>query len=1269
MKRLRLLVLILFVSGAAVFVAGLFGPGRHRLEEMARTVIAREVGAALHVPCTLDALSLSLAPPQVVVRGLRLGTDGAVASLGEARIALRARTSLRQRRPVLDVEADAVALDLPALLQALPAADAEPPTPLPPFRIRRLRVTAVRAQVLDGAQPLQVEAPLVEGQVTVDAGSGRLRFAARVAPMTLAGGGRSLTLTQFAARGGESATGWRLRHLAVRGDGLTVNGTERDETLALVGDLELARLAVLEASLAALRGTVRLDGTLTGSLEEPTLAATASVPGFGVDDRDLGDVEVALRADPAALTVTSARLRGLGGEVQGSATLRFVEALPFSGTVSWRGLALRDVAGPAGADLPAAALDGAVDASGALDPLRLAVSGSGTVTAPGRASPVRWTGSGRTAGGTGDLAVELAQGAGNTVAAELRLAADGGLGGQLRLRVADPDGLADLAAIESLPEVRGALEATASLAGTVRAPQLQGTVAGRGLSLAGARIDSVAGTFAADRSAVRVGSLRAALAGGTIDARGTVALDRGGTNDWRVDAQGLDGGSLAALLAGLAGPRLPIAGGTFALTATASGPWPRVQLTGSAGLDDFWLGRERIARADAAVRAVDGAWSLDASMRNRAAQRVVLRASGRGEQDLAIDLACEAWTLTSLWQGERADLGGTLRAAAALRGPARGLSGTATVAADDLVLGGRALGTLQVDVRADRGAWHAETAVLEGSLRFGADVRPGPGLPFTVDGSWQDADFARLLGAAPDLHLISSGRLRAGGRLDAVAAFEARVDVGALTFTGGARSVTADTPLAVVCRQGRCTLEGLTLRSGDSALRVGGDAGFDGRVRLTLAGGGTLALLELLGPPIESARGTFTIDATIAHGPSGWTLLGTLLLDQVALDAGLPVAITRGSGRLALDGTRIRIETLQGRVGTGRFTVDGQVDLREGPALTWTLVDVGVDPLPSLEVELSGSGALEGAWEQLLLRGDVRINQLLYDRQIALTDFLPSFNRALAAAPRPGTGRDLALALTIDAPGELYVENNLARLEARAHLSIGGTAAHPLIEGRVETLDGEIFLRGRTFEILGATVDFRPDLGMAAALNLSAESLIETSEGAYAVGVRVTGTTLEPRVTLSSDDPGLSQTDIATLIAFGKTTAQMRRDGGSFSLNGVLGFGTQQVGDLLTGEAEQVLPVDRIEFTPTFSSTTGAFEPQLTIGKDLTDNLSASIGQSFGVSARTRVEVDYRLGPRVSVPLSWESETETEAGAFAGGIRLRYEFWRLTPWTLLSGLR
>ena len=123
--------------------------------------------------------------------------------------------------------------------------------------------------------------------------------------------------------------------------------------------------------------------------------------------------------------------------------------------------------------------------------------------------------------------------------------------------------------------------------------------------------------------------------------------------------------------------------------------------------------------------------------------------------------------------------------------------------------------------------------------------------------------------------------------------------------------------------------------------------------------------------------------------------------------------------------------------------------------------------------------------------------------------------------------------------------------------------------------------------------------------------------------------------------------------------SRLRRAGG--------GAGTT-VGPLQQG-TKQLLPVDRISFESTYSQTTGTFEPQLKLGKDLTDELSISLGQTFGVESRTLVEADYRLTPRVFIPLTWESQTSTQEGAFGAGVKVRYEFWRVTPYTLLQGWR
>ena len=76
----------------------------------------------------------------------------------------------------------------------------------------------------------------------------------------------------------------------------------------------------------------------------------------------------------------------------------------------------------------------------------------------------------------------------------------------------------------------------------------------------------------------------------------------------------------------------------------------------------------------------------------------------------------------------------------------------------------------------------------------------------------------------------------------------------------------------------------------------------------------------------------------------------------------------------------------------------------------------------------------------------------------------------------------------------------------------------------------------------------------------------------------------------------------------------------------------------------------------------------MTVGKDLTEDLSASVGTTFGVEAQTKTEVAYRLTPEISGVFNWESrQAVSNQGAFGGNVEFRYEFWRVPRFSLLGG--
>ncbi len=1267
MKWLRALCvfLALAIAAASVLLAVRGELLRARIEGAVQGLIERQGSAWLGAPLRLETLHVGFLPPALGVTGLALGEGGAIARAHGVQVRLLAGASLREWRPVIDAMVDQPEVDVPALLRALPAPADETVIP-PPFRLH-LTLRAPRAHLSEQPAARLEEGDWVETAVSVDAASRRLSLAATAARLRLDLDGRAAALDALSLRLEDSEAGWHLRSLGIDSPGLRLDTTEQGEGLRIEATVELGQQAWFGEAAAGVGGTAGLDATLTGPLQAPALRGVLAVPNLTLAGQSLGAARLEFAADRQRAEVTAARLQGVGGTTELTATLQLDDALSYRAEVRLGDVALSALPVPGADAAPALVGHGGLTLSGTLAPLRVSADGDGGFVPRAPGAALTWHAAARYGAGAGSAQLELAQGVANRVHGEWSLDAGGALQGEVTLELRDIAAVRALLPAGAAQQWRAEVSAAARFAGTLAEPEIGGRLSLRDLRWRDLSVARFEAEGTGNRQALRNLRVTAGIGGGTLAAEGTIALAADAENHWQVRAQGLDGSLLAALLEAATGAQPPLTGGGMALAASASGPWSGLRLEGTARLDDLSIAGEVVAQVQAALRADGERWALDATARNRAQQRLAVTASGRAAADLAIELRSDGWTLGSAWRDGAPHLGGTLRLDAALRGGLQHLDGHVALSAADLVAFNAPLGALSISATARGGDWHGSAVLFGGAVSVNGRVGRDPGHPFTIDGIWREAELPALSSAPSELRIASSGALHVDGRLAALSDSAVTLEMSALTISNGPLVLVLEAPLVGRCARRRCRLERGVLRAGDSILAIAGEGGFDGRGRIDLQGSGSLELLELAGPPIESAAGRFSLDATVARESRGWEARGAVTIEALALDAGLPVSISHTDGRFLLDGDALRIEALGGRMNSGRFAVGGLIDWRAGPQLTWELSDVGLEPLPGLDLEVSARGRLDRSWQAPHLAGEIAIARLLYDRDVGLTDLLPSFDRALAAAPRSPGGRDLTLDLHVIAPGELYVENNIARLEGRADVRLRGRAAQPVLEGRVEALDGEVYVRSRTFELVGATADFRPDLGLAAALNLSAESFINTPEAAYTVAVQVTGTTTDPRVTLSSDDPTLSQTDIATLIAVGKTTAQLRT-GGGISISDALGVVPAQVADLVEGPAQRLLPVDRIEFEPSFSRTSGTFEPQLKIGKDLTESLSASVGQTFGVAARTRVEVNYHLGPRVSVPLGWESQTEKESGAFSAGVELRYEFWRLTPFTLLSGL-
>jgi hypothetical protein len=1257
MKWLRLLALVMLVGGG-VAVGLLLGPLRERALEKVRVGLERELTAVLKEPVVIGALRVRLLALALEIDRVAIGPDGAMATAAQVTVHLLARTSLRQVRPVARATAADVFVDIPRWREW---AEQRRPTGPPGVLAFRLRVAQVADAVarLDASDvPVEVAIAAVAGVLEANA-AGRIRFAADARGATMTRRGAALRLDRASVHGGETAHGWRLTELALSGDGVQLaSDPPTAERLPIRGRVDLSRLTVASDIFERVRGEVRVDGALLGGLEKPAAAALVTVADLVLDGERIGEVHAHADVTSNRVVLDGARVVTAAGVVEARGELALHPPFAYAAHVR-----AAELTAPGGA-VKRFAARGHVHASGTLAPLAVSGEGLGTLVGAAGTAPAKWRGSGGFGAAGGTVALDIAQRRANTVTLHVALGMHGALDGSLEATVRDPKAFGALLPVEGLPHLSGVATAAARIGGTTRDPQLSGRVDGHNIALLGVAIDTLSGPFEVDRHFIRTGGITATLWQGSIAVGGAVALDRAGDNDWhvRVDAVPLDAAVAAAMT--VVGTNVPIGRGTITARADGWGAWPRTQIAADATVRQFWVGSQWIERATVRGSALWPQWQLEGELLNLDKQTIALRGSGSATATVALEAHSAAWNLSAAPLGGTGDTGGILTLDASLQGPPRALGGLLRVGARDIEIRGRRIGDAGVEASGRDGHWQLTATALDGALNVRGMLSASPGAPFALAGEWTDAHFGRLLVPGTDVHIVSSGTLQIDGRLVALDRTTATVRVRELALSNGPYRLSLVGPAALECRGGQCTLPDLGLSGSETELHVSAVLAASGAARVAIRGQGDLRALELAGAAIESARGRFTIDAVVQHGGGHWDVSGLVAADDIALDVGAPVGITRATARLSLSGGTVRIDEFRGRMGTGTFEIGGAIDLRGGPHLTWMLTEVGANLLPSLEAELSGRGELSGTWEQLRIAGEIDILRMLYDRDIELTDFLPSINRTLKAAPARPAAHRVELDLHVVAPGQLFVENNVARIEARADLTLTGPADRPVLHGRIEALEGQVTFRDRVFELQGATVDFRPDLGLTAALNILAESVIEAPDATYTVDVRITGTTADPRVAITADDPSLSQTDIAALIAVGTTTAQLREGGGGFSIYDALGVLPTKP---LEKGAKQILPIDRITFESVYSRNTGTFEPQVKLGKDLTDRLAVSVGQTFGIESRAIAEADYRLTPRIFLPFSWESQTSTQQGAFGAGVKVRYEFWRVTPFSLLGG--
>jgi len=512
------------------------------------------------------------------------------------------------------------------------------------------------------------------------------------------------------------------------------------------------------------------------------------------------------------------------------------------------------------------------------------------------------------------------------------------------------------------------------------------------------------------------------------------------------------------------------------------------------------------------------------------------------------------------------------------------------------------------------------------------------------------------LAGQPQLSGTITGRIRAEGRANALDRMRASADFSKIAIAQGDKPFLRIHKAGVIVENGRLFLPSTRIELLEKgSFTVEGTGAIDGGLDFKGQGEIPLEIINPLVQGIESATGLIRVSASLGGTIAVPAIQGEVLFDGVGMSmAEIEQDFTAVEGRIKLAPDKIEILGVKGNLGQGRFDLGGSLGLD-----VWAVNTIDLElnahqlnlSIPDLmDISLNGGLKLSGTDAASQLTGEIVLLEGRYYKDIELNLISTATERTREVAPLndkkpPDFLKNIGLNVNIRRREPMLVDNNLAYLEISPDLTIKGTGATPLLAGRAQVDSGHINFRRAQFEVKKGVIDFLNPYTIEPALDIEGETQIRD----WTITLAVSGAPDNLKFHLSSS-PTEPDADILSLIAFGKTTRELRASdggGGGFS-QGIL---TGMVADPLQKNLKDSTGLDYLEINANETGT-GSSRVNVTVGTDLSRQMTVKYGADVRNGETVyRVTTDYKLLEQLLM-----SGYQDTGGNFGGELKYRLEF-------------
>ena len=437
--------------------------------------------------------------------------------------------------------------------------------------------------------------------------------------------------------------------------------------------------------------------------------------------------------------------------------------------------------------------------------------------------------------------------------------------------------------------------------------------------------------------------------------------------------------------------------------------------------------------------------------------------------------------------------------------------------------------------------------------------------------------------------------------------------------------IASDGPIELRLANEVVSVQRCALVSEDSRIVMSGSMSLQDNRRLDLRADGNLnlTLVHTLDPDVTS-YGAVTLGVTVTGDMEKPLINGRIEIVHAGLSMiDLPAGLGDINGSFVFNQDRLEVEHLTAHMGGGLVTFAGFVTY--GRTVGFDLTATGNEirfRYAGISVTSDQSLHLVGTLQNATLSGDVTVTRFAQipstDLKLALAQSGPS------AIPNPKSPlNNLHLDVRILSAPELTVQTSLAKLSGGVDLRLRGTAARPVLLGRINVAEGDIKIAGTKYHLERGDVTFTDPVRIDPVLDLEATTRVRD----YDITVGLHGT-LERLTTTYRSDPPLTTEDIVALLAFGRTqydTSEAATPQFGFAesaSNAVLG---QAINQTVTNRMQKLFGISSIRINPSVGGPDNNPNARLTVEQQVSNNVTLTYITNLTRSAQQVIQFEYNI--------------------------------------------